>query len=115
MENSITQLGTKKQAKKQTKRFVTFFFQFKVYENYVTLRSEINSTRETLQTRDNQSSQSYTEYKGKFVVISKTMRSASSRVTNTVTDQSRRPPRCWKPVIKQEVRVFDTASSEMKQ
>ena len=54
MENSITQLGTKKQAKKQTKRFVTFFFQFKVYENYVTLRSEINSTREALQNRDNQ-------------------------------------------------------------
>ena len=54
MENSITQLGTKKQAKKQTKRFVTFFFQFKVYENYVTLRSEINSTSEALQNRDNQ-------------------------------------------------------------
>lgn len=54
MENSITQLGTKKQANKQTKRFVTFFFQFQVYENYVTLRSEINSTSEALQNRDNQ-------------------------------------------------------------
>ena len=54
MENSITQLGTKKQANKQTKPFVTFFFQFQVYENYVTLRSEINSTSEALQNRDNQ-------------------------------------------------------------
>ena len=54
MENSITQLGTKKQANKQRKRFVRFFFQFKVYENYVTLRSEINSTSEALQNRDNQ-------------------------------------------------------------
>ena len=55
MENSITQLGTKKN--KQTNKenvFVTFFFQFKVYENYVTLRSEINSTSEALQNRDNQ-------------------------------------------------------------
>ena len=40
--------------KKQTKRFVTFFFQFKVYENYVTLRSEINNTKDVLQNRDNQ-------------------------------------------------------------
>ena len=47
-------IWNKKQASKQTKRFVTFFFQFKVYENYVTLRSEINSTSEALQKRDNQ-------------------------------------------------------------